>query len=98
MYLRERREVSITNADMAILVCSMYTLTEEGVFSLQDVYYINGDNCLNVSQATPIFSRSLVGNTTESSMRELTIPLADDTRSDLLGIFDLDPTEDTAYR
>lgn len=83
---------------MAILVCSMYTLTEEGELTLQDVYYINGDNCLNVSQATPILVRSLVANVNESSMRELTIPLADDTRSDLLGIFDLDPTDDTVDR
>ncbi len=98
VYLRELREASVTNSDTSILICSMYTLTDEGRFSLQDVYYINGDNCLNVSEATPILIRSLVGVANESAVRELTIPLADDTRSDLLGIFNLNPTDDTANR
>ena len=98
VYLRELREASVINSDTGILICSMYTLTDGGSFSLQDVYYINGDNCLNVSQATPILLRSLVGMANESAVRELTIPLADDTRSDLLGIFNLNPTDDTSDR
>ncbi len=98
VYLRELREASVTNSDTSILICSMYTLTDEGRFSLQDVYYINGDNCLNVSEATPILIRSLVGVANESAVRELTIPLADDTRSDLLGIFNLNSTDDTVNR
>ena len=98
MYLRELREVSITNPDMAVLVCTMFTVTITGGISAQEVYYVNGDNCVNVTDATPILFRTLEAQVVSFRSVDLTIPVADDTRSDWLGIFNLDPTDDTADR
>ena len=60
---------------------------------------MDGDSCVDTT-ATPLLIESMQVEPDESSssLVNITVPLSDDTRSDFLGAYDLDPTDDTASR
>ena len=58
---------------------------------------MDGDSCVDTT-ATPLLMESMQVEPDESSLVNLTVPLSDDTHSDFLGAYDLDPTDDTASR
>lgn len=60
---------------------------------------MDGDSCVDTT-ATPLLMESMQVQVEpdESSLVNLTVPLSDDTRSDFLGAYNLDPTDDTASR
>ncbi len=58
---------------------------------------MDGDSCES-STATPILMEELQGTVTRAVPTNVTIPLSDDTRSDILGAYQLDPTDDTFQR
>ena len=58
---------------------------------------MDGDSCVNTA-ATPILMESTLTQSVGSEYLNQTLPLSDDTRSDIIGAFDLDPTDDTASR
>lgn len=58
---------------------------------------MDGDSCVS-SAASPILMEILQGTVSQVLPVVLTIPLADDTRSDILGAFELNSTEDTLER
>lgn len=66
---------------------------------LSTVLYMDGDSCVDTT-ATPLLIESMQVEPDESSssLVNITVPLSDDTRSDFLGAYDLDPTDDTASR
>lgn len=99
-YLRELREVSVTSPDIVMLVCQFLTVTRDPTITIafQEIHYIDGNDCLNVTGSDPVLMHSFITSGVESLSVSLSLPLSDDTRSDLLGAFDLDPTDDTAER
>ena len=97
LYLRERREPSLTDDGVQVLLCQYMTIHVNQSISIATVLYMNGDSCVN-SPASPILMESLETDVTSIVPVNLTIPLADDTRSDILGAFDMDPTDDTSQR
>lgn len=97
LYLREVREPSLTGDDVQVLLCQYMTIYVNQSLSIATVIYMNGDSCVN-SPASPVLMETLEAEVTESVPVNLTIPLADDTRSDILGAFNLDPTDDTFQR
>lgn len=58
---------------------------------------MDGDSCIDTT-ATPLLMESMQVEPDESSLVNITVPLSDDTRSDFLGAYNLDPTDDTASR
>lgn len=58
---------------------------------------MDGDSCVNTA-ATLILMESVIVLSVDSEYLNQTVPLSDDTRSDIIGAFDLDPSDDTASR
>ena len=58
---------------------------------------MDGDSCVN-TVAMPILMETLTVEPTSQQVISQTVPLSDDTRSDFLGAYDLNATEDTASR
>lgn len=82
---------------MFILLCEYLNIHTNGTFLLSTVLYMDGDSCVDTT-ATPLLMESMRVEPGESSLVNLTVPLSDDTRSDFLGAYNLDPTDDTASR
>lgn len=58
---------------------------------------MDGDSCVN-SPASVLLMESMEARVTDILATNLTVPLTDDRRSDILGVFELDPTDDTSQR
>jgi len=58
---------------------------------------MSGDTCVS-NPSPPLIMEAIEGTVTNTAPVNLTIPLSDDTRSDILGAFTMDPTEDTYMR
>ena len=97
LYIRQRREPSLTDPSVFILLCEYLTVYENSTTRLDTVLYMDGDSCVNTA-APPILMESITTQPVRFGFLNQTIPLSDDTRSDILGAFDLDPTDDTASR
>lgn len=96
-YLRQVREPSLTGGGVQILLCQYLTVHANQTLSIATVSYMNGDSCVSTS-ATPVFMEMLEGEVVSVVPVNLTIPITDDTRSDILGAFTLEPTDDTFQR
>ncbi len=95
LYLREVREPSLTG--VPALLCQYLTVHANLTLSISTVVYMGGDSCVN-SPAPVLLMETLEAIVTNITDSYLTIPLTDDTRSDILGAFELDPTDDTFQR
>lgn len=97
LYLREVREPSLTGDEVQALLCQYLTIYENQTLSISTVLYMDGDSCVN-STASVLLMESMEARVTDVLATNLTVPLTDDTRSDILGVFELDPTDDTRDR
>ena len=97
LYLREVREHSLTGDTFQVLLCQYFRIYENQTLSLSTVLYMNGDSCVN-SPASPVLMGTLEAQVTAVVPVNLSLPLSDDTRSDILGAFQLDPTDNTIQR
>lgn len=97
LYLREVREPSLTGDAVQALLCQYLTIYENQTLSLSTVLYMGGDSCVS-STASVLLMEVMEATVTGILATNLTVPLTDDTRSDLLGVFNLDPTDDTFQR
>ena len=98
-YVRQLREPSLADPSVFILLCEYLNININGTILLSTVLYMDGDSCVDTT-ATPLLIESMQVEPDESSssLVNITVPLSDDTRSDFLGAYDLDPTDDTASR
>lgn len=97
LYLREVREPSLTGDGVQALLCQYLTISENQTLSISTVVYMGGDSCVN-SPASVLLMETMEATVTGIVATNLTVPLTDDTRSDILGTFELDPTDDTFRR
>ena len=79
------------------LLCQYLTIHQNLTLTLSTVVYMNGDSCID-SPAPVLLMESMVATVTSIMATNLSIPLTDNTQSDILGAFELDPTEDTFQR
>ena len=98
LYLREVRERSLTGDSVDALLCQFLTIQENFSLSISTVVYMGGDSCVNSTTDSILVMETLEATVTQVAPTNITIPLTDDTRSDILGAFDLDPTDDTSQR
>ena len=96
-YLRQLREPSLTDPSVSVLICDYLTIYSNGIVSLSTVLYMDGDSCVSTT-ADPLLIQSFLLQTVGFRLVNLSIPLSDDTRSDFLGAFTLNPTDNTASR
>jgi len=96
-YLREVSEPSLTDPSVGVMLCQYFTLFDNNTVLLMEVTYMDGENCVN-STADPLWMQTTRTQITSSSTVLISVPVADDTRSDLLGAYTLPPTDDTAAR
>lgn len=97
LYLREERESSLTSGGVQVLLCQYLTVHANQSLSISTVVYMDGDTCVN-SPATPVLMETLEAEVTQAVPVNLTVPITDDRRSDLLGAFALNATDDTFQR
>jgi hypothetical protein len=97
LYLREVREPSLTGGAVQVLLCQYLTIYENQTLSISTVLYMDGSSCVN-SPASVLLMESMEARVSDILPVDLTVPLTDDRRSDILGVFDLDPTDDTFQR
>lgn len=97
LYLREVREPSLTGDTVQALLCQYLTIYENQTLFISTVLYMDGDSCVN-SPASVLLMESMEARVTDILATNLTVPLTDDRRSDILGVFELDPTDDTSQR
>lgn len=97
LYLREVRERSLTGDSVEALLCQFLTIHGNLSLSISTVVYMGGDSCVN-SPASILVMETLEATVTQIVPTNITIPLTDDTRSDILGAFELAPTDDTSQR
>lgn len=99
LYLREVREPSLTGGTVQALLCQYLTIYEDETLSISTVLYMGGESCVTTpSSASVLLMEVMEAVVTDTLAVNLTVPLTDDTRSDLLGVFTLDPTDDTFLR
>lgn len=96
-YIRQLREASLTDPSVFILLCEYLTLRTNGTWLISTVVYMDGDSCVDTT-ATPLLMESIQVEPEESDLVNITMPLSDDTRSDFLGAYTLNATDDTASR
>ena len=96
-YIRQLREPSLTDPSVFILLCEYFTVYPNDTASLYTILYMDGDSCVDTT-ATPLLMESSIVQSVATDLVNLTVPLSDDTRSDFLGAYDQDPTDDTASR
>ena len=58
---------------------------------------MDGENCINTG-ADPLWMQTIEAAPFSSRMREISVPLSDDTRSDILGVYTNAPNDDTFRR
>ena len=97
LYLRELKEASLTDSEVFVVLCQFMTVGGDGSISLEEVTYMDGENCID-TVADPLWMQTIDAvprNTREST---ISVPLSDDTESDILGVYTNDPTDDTRDR
>lgn len=97
MYLRELKEASLTDPNVFVVLCQFLTVESDGSISLEEVTYMNGENCVN-STAQPLWMQTIDAVPISTNERMITIPLSDDTDSDILGVFRNAPSDETRER
>ncbi len=97
LYLREAREPSLKDTDSQILLCQFLNIYENRSLSLSTAVYSNGSSCTDTTASLALME-TLSAELSTEALVNLTISLSDDTLSDILGAFDLDPTDDTLQR
>ena len=97
LFLRQVRETSLANSSSEVLLCQYLNIYQNLTMSLATVVYMSGDTCVN-NPAPPLIMETMEGTIASTAAVNLTILLSDDTRSDILGAFTMDPTEDTFMR
>ena len=90
-------EPSLTDPGRQDLLCQYLNIYADQSLSLSTALYVGGSSCADNS-ATPALMETLSASVSSESLVNLTLPLSDNTQSDILGVFDLDPTEDTLQR
>ena len=97
LYLRELKEASLTDSEVFVVLCQFMTVREDGSISLEEVTYMDGENCIN-SVASPLWMQTIDAVPRNTTERTISVPLSDDTESDILGVYTNDPTDDTRDR
>ncbi|XP_019849207.1 PREDICTED: protocadherin Fat 4-like, partial [Amphimedon queenslandica] len=97
LYLRRIMEKSETNDADDVLLCQYLRWYENGSIVLNEVTYLNGVDCIN-SSAEVVWTQYIAADLNSTSEVELTLPLSDDYRSDILGAYNAQPTDDTYLR
>lgn len=97
LYLREKRERSLLDNSVQALLCQYLNIYNNQTLSLSTVIYVSGDSCVS-NPNPPVIMETLDARVSDMTPVNLSIPLSDDTRSDLLGAFLLDPTNETSMR
>ena len=97
MYLRELKEASLTDSKVFVVLCQFMTVGEDGSISLEEVTYMDGENCINTT-ASPLWMQTIDAVPRSTTQREISVPLSDDTESDILGVYTNSPTDDTRDR
>ena len=97
LYLRQIKEYSLTDNNVQALLCQYLNIQGNQSLSLSTVVYVSGDSCVN-NPAAPVIMETLDASVSAMSPVNLSVPLSDDTRSDILGAFMLDPTDELFLR
>ena len=80
-----------------MVLCQFMTVGEDGSISLEEVTYMDGENCINTT-ASPLWMQTIDAVPRSTTQREISVPLSDDTESDILGVYANSPTDDTRDR
>ena len=96
---RYYRQVEWTSDDRAVAVrfCDFLWVQQGWRIALHEGTYVGGENCFDKNQELVWFQRYDL-RVNKSERVDAHIELSDDTRSDILGKFRLDPNDDTAAR
>lgn len=97
LYVREVRASSFIELNSEILLCQLLNIYENRSLSLSTSVYTNGSSCADTT-ARLALSEFLSAELSTEVLVNQTIALSDDTRSDILGAFTLDPSADTLQR
>ena len=97
LYAREVRGSSLTEPNSEILLCQLLNIYENRSVSLSTNVYTSGSSCDDAA-ARLALSEFLSAELSTEVLVNLTITLSDDTRSDILGAFTLNPSADTLQR
>ena len=97
MYLRQLKEASLTDPSIFVVLCQFLTVAEDSSISLEEVTYMDGENCVNTT-AEPLWMQTVDAAPISSEERVITVPLSDDTNSDILGVYMKAPNDDTRER
>ena len=97
MYLRELMEASLTDPDVFVVLCQFMTVEGNGSISLEEVTYMDGENCID-TVASPLWMQTIDAVPLGTEERTISVPLSDDTDSDILGVYTNNPTDDTRER
>ena len=96
-YLRELKEPSLTDPDISVVLCQYFTVYSNGSITLEEVTYMDGENCVNTT-AQPLWMQTIYADASAVTQRVISVPLSDDTRSDILGVYTNAPTDETFER
>ena len=96
-YLRELNEPSLTDPDVSVVLCQYLTVENDGSIYLEEVTYMDGENCVN-TVADPLWMQTIDAVPISTRERVIQVPLSDDTRSDILGVYNNSPNDNTFER
>ena len=95
--MRELKEASLTDSTVFVVLCQFMTVGSDGSITLEEVTYMDGENCINTT-ASPLWMQTIDAVPQGTRERVLSIPLSDDTDSDILGVYNNPPTDETRDR
>lgn len=87
------KEASLTDPNVFVILCQFLSIESNGTISLEEVTYMDGQNCMN-TVASPLWMQTIDAVPIETNERIISVPLSDDTDSDILGIY----TNDRSHR
>ena len=90
-------EPSLTNPDTLVVLCQYMTLSSDGFVTLNEVTYMGGESCAN-PVGLPLWMQTIYAEIVSTTETVITVPLSDDTRSDILGIYTAAPNGATFGR
>ena len=97
LYLRELKEASLTDHNVFVVLCQFLTVENVGFIRLEEITYMDGENCVNTT-ASPLWMQTIDLNPIDTRERTISVPLSDDTNSDILGVFRNSPSDETRDR
>ena len=97
MYLRVLKQASLTDSSIFVVLCQFLTVEVDGSISLEEITYMDGENCFNTT-ADPLWMQTIDAEQVNTRERTISVPLSDDTDSDILGVFNNAPNDDTRER